>query len=223
MPANKAMSMGVHESQSLLWERMVALSRPFQDYLLTKLTAFFPGDFDGVTADQLYGAMNVVKSAHESFIRVEADEVTYSMHILLRYELERQLIAGTLAVEDVPATWNAKMLEYLGTTVQKDSQGVLQDVHWSAGAIGYFPTYTLGAMIAVQLFDKAKADIPDLEGQLAKGSFTPLREWLNANVHRRGSFPQNFDELLTEVTGKPLDPTLYTKFLRAKYSAIYKF
>ena len=223
MPANKAMSMGVHESQSLLWERMVALSRPFQDYLLTKLNAFFPGDFDGISAEQLYGAMNVVKPATESFIRVEADEVTYSMHILLRYELERQLIAGTISVDDVPKAWNAKMEEYLGTKVEKDAQGVLQDVHWSAGAIGYFPTYTLGAMIAVQLFDKAKQDIPDLESQLSQGAFSPLREWLRTNVHKKGSFPRNFDALLTEVTGAPLDPTLYTKFLRNKYEQLYKF
>ena len=225
MPISKALSMGVHESQSLLWERMVALSRPFQTYLLKKLNDHFPGEFDGITADELYGAMNIVKPSSESFIRVEADEVTYSMHVLLRYEIERELIAGTLSVDDVPSAWNAKMKEYLDTTVEDDAKGVLQDVHWSAGAIGYFPTYTLGAMMAVQIFEQARSELggQQLDGDIANGEFTKLRQWLNAKVHRQGSDPKNFDELMVRVTGRPLDPAVYMAFLREKYTALYKF
>jgi len=143
---NEAMSMGIHESQSLLWERAVALQRPFQSYLLKKLKETFPEHFadSSVTPDLLYGAMNKIKDP--SMIRVESDELTYTMHVILRYELEKGLIDGSIAVDDIPRLWNEKMQSYLGTCPANDAEGCLQDVHWSGGALGYFPTYSLGAM-----------------------------------------------------------------------------
>ena len=222
LPVNAAHSMGVHESQSLLWERMVALGLPFQSYLLPKLRAFFPEQVPAdATPERLYGAVNLVK--FPSLIRVESDEVTYSLHVILRYEIERALVDGSLAVDDVPRVWNAKMKDYLAADVPSDAVGVLQDVHWSAGAIGYFPTYTLGAMIAVQIFHAARAALPALDEQIARGEFAPLKAWLNEHVHRRGSLHNNFDELLQAVTGKPLDPDLYVDYLRTKYSKLYGF
>ncbi|KAF5829548.1 putative carboxypeptidase [Dunaliella salina] len=148
LPVNQALSMGVHESQSLLWERMVALSPPFASYLLPRLKETFPGKFDKATPDMLFRAANVVQDP--SFIRVESDEVTYPMHVILRYEIERGLISGEIQVDDVPKIWNAKMQQYLGVTLPTEAKGCLQDVHWGAGLMGYFPTYTLGAIYACQ-------------------------------------------------------------------------
>ena len=222
-PVSTAMSMGVHESQSLLWERMVALSRPFQDYLLPKIQASFPNSgFAGKTPEDLYHGMNVVKDP--SKIRVESDEVTYTMHVVLRYEMEKGLLDGSIAVKDVPTTWNAKMKEYLGAASepQNDAEGCLQDVHWSAGALGYFPTYSLGAMYACQIFKTAEQEIPDLSTKISKGEFAPLKAWLNEKIHKKGSFYENGDELMKVVTGKPLDPQIFLSYLRDKYTAIYK-
>jgi len=221
LPVSEALSMGAHESQSLLWERMIALSRPFQDYLLPKLQMSFPDEFShNITADQLYGAINVVK--FPSLIRVEADEVTYTMHVILRYEIERALIEGTLKVEDVNKMWNEKMEEYLFTKPDSDLRGSVQDLHWSQGAIGYFPTYSLGAMAAVQIYEAANKDIPSLEDQISRGEFSPLKTWLNENIHSKGSLFPNLDELLVKSTGKPLDPQVFISYLRDKYSKLYK-
>lgn len=221
LPVNAAAGMAIHESQSLLWERMVALSKPFAAYLLPKLHTSFPGAFpESKTPEDLYRALNVVKK--ESFIRVESDEVTYPMHIILRFEIERALVEGELQVDDIPKVWNAKMQEYLGVTPTSDAQGCLQDVHWSAGLFGYFPTYTLGAMSAVQIFETAKEQIPNLDSQIESGNFTPLREWLNENIHSLGSLYPTADDLLTKVTGKPLDPQIFLNYLKEKYTAIYK-
>jgi carboxypeptidase Taq len=153
LPVSMAMSMGIHESQSLLWERMVGLGKPFQHYLLPKIRQFFP-QFPDATHENFYAALNAIQNP--SLIRIESDELTYTMHIILRYEIERALIEGTLAVSDVPRVWNAKMEEYLGTTPPNDVKGCLQDIHWCGGAIGYFPTYTLGAMYATQIYECAK-------------------------------------------------------------------
>lgn len=221
LPVNSAAGMAIHESQSLLWERMVALSQPFAAYLLPKLHASFPGAFpESKTPEDLYRALNVVKK--ESFIRVESDEVTYPMHIILRFEIEKALVEGELQVEDIPSVWNSKMQQYLGVTPSSDAQGCLQDVHWSAGLFGYFPTYTLGAMSAVQIFETAKEQIPDLDSQIQNGDFKPLREWLNENIHSLGSLYPTADDLLTKVTGKPLDPQIFLNYLKEKYTAIYK-
>jgi Zn-dependent M32 family carboxypeptidase len=165
LPVSEALSMGVHESQSLLWERMVALSRPFATFLLPRLRARFPQLPADKTADDLYAALN--KVSMKSLIRVESDELNYPLHIILRYELESALLAGSVRVEQLPALWNEKMAAYLGVTPDTDAQGVLQDVHWSAGAIGYFPTYSLGAMMACQIFAAAKRDMPALDDDLA--------------------------------------------------------
>ncbi|KAJ1431609.1 M32, carboxypeptidase Taq metallopeptidase peptidase [Ochromonadaceae sp. CCMP2298] len=220
LPVSLAMSMGVHESQSLLWERMVALSAPFQHYLLPKIREFFPTFPTEATPESLYLAQNTMRDP--SLIRVEADELTYSLHVILRYEIERGLIDGSVAVADVPTVWNAKMLDYLGVTPPNDAQGCLQDIHWAGGAMGYFPTYTLGAMMAVQIFEHAKKKVPNLEESLSKGEFAPLRLWLNEHLHRRGSLDASADELMVAVTGSKLDPQVYLRHLREKYSIIYK-
>lgn len=221
LPASAAAGMAIHESQSLLWERMVGLSLPFAKYLLPKLRTTFPGAFsEDKTADDLYAAVNVVRTP--SKIRVEADEVTYPMHIILRFEIELGLIDGTIQAEEVPRVWNAKMEEYLGVTPSDDAEGCLQDIHWSGGAIGYFPTYSLGAMAAVQIFTAAKAELPGLDGQIAAGEFAPLRAWLREKVHEVGSLYATADELLVAVTGRPLDPEVFLQYLREKYTTLYK-
>ena len=221
LPVSSALSMGVHESQSLLWERCVALSRPFAAYLLPKLRAYFPDQVpEDKTAEDLYRALNVVNT--RSLIRVEADELSYPLHVILRYELETALLAGTISLEELPAKWNAKMESYLGVTPPDDAQGVLQDVHWSAGAVGYFPTYSCGAMMAVQLFDAARADLPELDADIAAGRFAPLREWLRLKVHSKGSLLPTADELMVSATGSPLRPAVFLDFLRTKYRSIYQ-
>eukprot|EP00600_Ochromonadales_sp_CCMP1393_P007475 CAMPEP_0174963988 /NCGR_PEP_ID=MMETSP0004_2-20121128/5632_1 /TAXON_ID=420556 /ORGANISM="Ochromonas sp., Strain CCMP1393" /LENGTH=515 /DNA_ID=CAMNT_0016212667 /DNA_START=145 /DNA_END=1692 /DNA_ORIENTATION=- len=220
LPVSLAMSMGVHESQSLLWERMVALGKPFQKYLLPKIQQYFPSFKADATPEMLYAAQNTLRDP--SLIRVESDEVTYTLHVILRYEIESGLIDGSINVSDVPAVWNAKMQEYLGTTPPDDAKGCLQDIHWAGGAMGYFPTYTLGAMYATQIYECARSQIPDLETAIAKGEFGPLRTWLNEKIHRVGSLYASGDELMVAVTGKPLDPQVYLTYLRSKYAEIYK-
>lgn len=219
LPVNAAMSMGIHESQSLLWERMVALSEPFSTYLYPKIKQHFP-QFPDKDARALYEAQNVMKDP--SFIRVESDELTYPMHIILRYEIEKGLLDGSIKVADVPAVWNAKMEEYLGCKPADDAAGCLQDVHWSAGLFGYFPTYSLGAMYACQIFQTASKAIPGLDQEIAKGNFKPLKEWLNTNIHQIGSLYNSGDELMTVVTGAPLDPSIFLGYLKDKYSKLYK-
>lgn len=221
LPVNSAAGMAIHESQSLLWERMVALSLPFSAYLLPKLHAAFPNSFpSSKTPEDLYNALNVVKK--ESLIRVESDEVTYPMHIILRFEIEKALVEGELSADDIPSVWNAKMKEYLNVSPPSDAQGCLQDVHWSAGLFGYFPTYTLGAMSAVQIYETAKEQLPSLEEDISVGNFKPLKEWLNKNIHSLGSLYPTADDLLIAVTGKPLDPQVFLRYLKEKYSKIYK-
>lgn len=220
LPVSLAMSMGIHESQSLLWERMVALGRPFQTYLLPKIREFFPDFPTDATCDRLYAAQNTMRDP--SLIRVESDELTYTLHVVLRYEIESGLIDGSIQVADVPALWNSKMQEYLGVTPVDDAQGCLQDIHWAAGAMGYFPTYTLGAMYATQIYECARANIPDLEDSIAKGEFAPLRLWLNEKIHKIGSLYTSGDELMIAVTGKPLDPQIYLSYLKQKYTEVYK-
>ncbi|MCD4673583.1 MAG: carboxypeptidase M32, partial [Anaerolineaceae bacterium] len=156
-----------------------------------------------------------------SLIRVEADEATYNLHVMLRLELEIALMEGALAVADLPEAWNARMQDYLGVTPPDDAKGVLQDIHWSSGLIGYFPTYALGNLISVQLWEKIQEDIPNLEGQIEKGEFGELLSWLRTNIHRHGAKfePQ---ELVQKITGSKIDPTAYLRYLRSKYGEIYK-
>ena len=209
------------QSQSLLWERYVALQKPFQSYLLKKLTTHFPSDFPPtVTSDQLYDAINKVN--FDGLIRVESDELTYTMHIILRYEIEKGLIDGSISVSDVPKVWSEKMENYLGVKPSNDSEGCLQDIHWSGGAFGYFPTYSLGAMYAAQIYMCANEHIPNLEEKISKGEFKELKEWLNERIHKLGSLYANGDELLQAVTGKILDPKIFISYLKNKYYKIYK-
>lgn len=221
LPVNAAAGMAIHESQSLLWERMVGLSRPFTSYLLPKMRDAFPDKFGSErTPEELYRAINQI--SRSSKIRVEADEVTYPMHIILRFEIEKGLVEGTMEVEDVPKLWNEGMKRYLGVEPTDDSEGCLQDLHWSMGAIGYFPTYTLGAMAAVQIFEAAKSELPNLSDEIATGNFIPLRQWLNQKVHAVGSLYPTADDLLAAVTGKPLDPQVFLRYLEDKYRELYQ-
>jgi carboxypeptidase Taq len=205
-------SLGVHESQSRLWENMVGRSRPFCAWLLPRLNATLPGMLDGLDAGALYRAVNTVQP---SLIRTEADETTYNLHIILRFELELALIEGSLAVDDVPAAWDEAMERLLGLPVPSASEGVLQDVHWSSGLMGYFPTYTLGNLIGAQLWERLREELGDVDGQLERGEFAPLREWLRENIHRHGRkyMPR---ELLRRVTGDDLHVEPFLRYLREK-------
>ncbi|KAG0332741.1 hypothetical protein BG004_001120 [Podila humilis] len=220
LPVNQVLSMGLHESQSLFWERMVGLTEPFFGYMLPRLKEQFPEheSLQTVSANQFYKAWNRVEPG---FIRVDADEVTYSLHVILRYEVEKALVEGEITVDDVPLIWNAKMKEYLGLDVTEDRLGCLQDTHWATGLIGYFPTYTLGSIYAVQILDAVKKDIPDLDEQIARGDFSVLKGWLNENVHRRGSVDKSGDDLIFHLTQQHLDSSLYVKYLTEKYTRIY--
>ncbi len=210
-------SMAVHESQSRMWENLVGRSRAFWRFFYPKLQAVFPAQLGNVPMEKFYKAINKVEP---SYIRTESDEATYNLHVMLRLELEIALMEGTLKVADLPAAWNTRMQEYLGITPRNDSEGVLQDVHWSGGMIGYFPTYALGNLVSVQLWDVINKDIPDLENQIEKGEFGALLGWLREKVHRHGS---KFDpqELVQRVTGSKIDPQPYVGYLRSKYSDIY--
>lgn len=210
-------SYGIHESQSRLWENLVGRSRAFWQCYYPRLQETFPALAD-VDQERFYRAINKVEP---TLIRVEADEVTYNLHILLRFEIEVELLEGRLAVSDAPAAWNTKVREYLGLDVPDDAHGILQDVHWSFGGIGYFPTYSLGNIISVQLFEAAdKALGGGLDGMIGRGEFSPLREWLLENVHQWGK-KYTPSELIERVTGGPLDTGPYLRYLQAKFGEIY--
>jgi carboxypeptidase Taq len=212
----RAASLGLHESQSRLWENVVGRSRGFWSHFYPVLQAHFPA-FGGVPLEAFYRAINRVEP---SLIRVEADEVTYNLHVMLRADLELALLGGELAVADLPAAWNERMREYLGLEPPDDAQGVLQDIHWSGGSFGYFPTYSLGNLAAVQLWDAAVRADPGLPAAVARGELAPLREWLRANVHRHGRKFEP-DELLRRATGRPVEAGPYVAYLRAKYGELY--
>jgi len=207
-----AVSLGVHESQSRLWENMVGRSRPYCAWLLARLARTLPGALDGLDVGGLYRAVNTVQP---SLVRTEADETTYNLHIILRFELELALIEGSLAVDDVPAAWDEGMERLLGIQVPSPVDGVLQDVHWSSGLMGYFPTYTLGNLIGAQLWERLREELGDVDGQLERGEFAPLREWLGESVHRHGRkfLPR---ELLRRVTGDDLSVEPFLRYLREK-------
>jgi carboxypeptidase Taq len=216
-PIGNTESLGLHESQSRLWENMVGRGRAFSGVLAPRLAELGPDELAGLDADRLYRAVNRVRP---SYIRVEADEATYALHIILRFELEQALVDGTLQVRDLPEAWNARFHEYFGLEVTNDGDGVLQDVHWSAGLIGYFPTYALGNLIAGQLWERAHIDMPSLEDDLAAGRLGPLREWLGLRVHRHGS-KFTTAELLEREVGGPISVTPFTNYLRAKLADVY--
>ncbi len=216
-PLADGASLGMHESQSRMWENLVGRSLPFWKFFFPVLQGFFPEQLADQTVESFHRAANKVSP---SFIRVEADEVTYGLHIMLRFEMENALLEGRLKADDVPEAWNAKMQEFLGITPPNTAQGALQDIHWSSGLIGYFPTYQLGNLISLQLWDKINADVPDLANQLEHGEFAALLGWLRMNLHQHGrKFTSN--ELLQRITGSGLNPSPYLKYLKTKYRAIY--
>ena len=217
-PLSGGTSMGIHESQSRLWENLVGRSRPFWSHFYPGLQKAFPEALGEFELEGFYRAINAVSPSE---IRVEADEVTYNLHILLRFELEVALIEGSLSVSDLPSAWNAKMEEYLGITPENEATGALQDVHWSAGLFGYFPTYTIGNVLSVALFDEAIDAYPAIPEQIAEGEFSTLLGWLRENIHRHGSryYP---DELIERVTGRPLDAAPYLKYLKNKFGQLYE-
>jgi carboxypeptidase Taq len=216
-PLGSGESLGMHESQSRLWENMVGRGRPFCQVLAPRVAEHFGGALTGIDPNSLYQAVNRVRP---SYIRVESDELTYALHIVLRFELEQELIEGRLAVADLPEAWNARFQDFFGITVTDDADGVLQDVHWSAGLIGYFPTYALGNLIAGQLWERVHVEIPDLDDRLAAGELQPLREWLVDKVHRHGS-KFTTSELLERAVGGPIAVAPFTRYLRHKLGEVY--
>ena len=204
-------SYAFHESQSRMWENLVGRSRPFWRFFYPQLQREFDA-LVNVEEEAFYRAVNRVRP---SFIRVDADEVTYNLHIVLRFELEQEILNGELALPDIPEAWNARMKEYLGLDVPDDARGALQDIHWSGGSFGYFPTYALGNVVSVQIWEKALEAMPDLYEQIEAGEFRELREWLREHVHRHGrKFAPK--ELLHRVVGGPLDPGPYLRYLKDK-------
>ncbi|WP_274365268.1 carboxypeptidase M32 [Paenibacillus thermotolerans] len=209
-------SMGIHESQSRLWENMIGRSYEFWQRQYGELQTIVP-EFADVALDDFYRAVNEVKP---SLIRTEADEVTYNLHIMVRYELEKQLINGELEVKDLPSVWNEKYKEYLGITPPNDSLGVLQDVHWAGGSFGYFPSYALGNMYAAQMMDAMKRALPAFDEYVAQGNFSPIKEWLTDKIYRHGKVLTP-SEVIRNVAGEELDPSYLTKYLEQKCKTIY--
>lgn len=211
-------SLAFHESQSRMWENLVGRSYPFWEYFYPRLQNVFPEQLGKVSLDEFYKGINKVEP---SLIRVEADEATYNLHIMLRLELEIALVEGKLEVKDLPEAWNQGMQDYLGITPPDDARGVLQDVHWSSGLMGYFSTYALGNLISLQLWEQILADIPDLYDQFRAGEFASLLDWLRKNIHRHGSKyePQ---ELIQRITGEKINPRAYINYLQTKFGQIYE-
>lgn len=211
-------SLGLHESQSRLWENMVGRSPAFWSHWYPRAQELFPDRLGSLPLEDFLATINVVRP---SLIRVDADEATYCLHIMLRFELEVAVIEGTLDVDDVPAAWDDRMRELLGVEVPGPSQGVLQDPHWAWGEFGYFPTYALGTIIAGQLWEAAHEQIPGLEASITDGDLSPLRSWLGEHVHRYGR-TRTGDEILQAITGGGLDSAPLLRYLNAKYGALYE-
>ena len=218
-PLGESISLGIHESQSRLWENSVGRSLPFWKYFYPKLREMFPTQLDSVELDDYYLAINRVAP---SLIRVEADELTYNLHIMVRFEIELDVIEERIEIDELPEVWNAKMQEYLGMVPTNDAEGVLQDIHWSFGAFGYFPTYTLGNLYAAMLFDQACHDLPQLEKDIEQGNLLSLKKWLNERIHQWGR-QYSAQELIQKVTGKDLTPDPFIRSLQKKIGDLYQF
>jgi carboxypeptidase Taq len=212
-PVGRDRGMALEESQSLLIEMMVCRSRPFVRYVQPLLAKHFGATGPEWDVENVYSHLTRVQ---RGLIRVDADELTYPLHIMLRYELEKQLLSGELAVRDLAEAWNAGMEQRLGIRPTNDVEGVLQDIHWAVGSFGYFPSYALGAVIAAQLYDSLRAELPGLDEQLAHGEFSGLFGWLRTHVHGLGA-KVPVQELLKEATGKPLSATSFVRYVEAKY------
>jgi carboxypeptidase Taq len=216
-PLARGVSLGLHESQSRTWENLVGRSLPFWRYFFPRLQELYPDAFKGYDIDRWYAEVNTVEP---SLIRVESDEVTYNFHIILRFELEQELIAGSFPLEQLPEEWNRRIWDYLGIEVPDDRRGVLQDVHWSGGSLGYFSTYALGNLISAQIWEKVLADIPDLYAGFEQGEFAPLREWLREHLHHYGRKFTPGETLERVVGTREIDPEPYVRYLRAKFAEI---
>lgn len=217
-PLGESVSLGIHESQSRMWENCVGRSRAFWRFFYPILQQTFHHQLRAVDMEHFYAAINRVKP---SMIRVEADELTYNLHIMLRFEIEQDLIEGRTKPEELPEIWNAKMHDYLGITPHTDAEGVLQDVHWSFGAFGYFPTYTLGNLYAVQFYEQARQEIPHLEDEIAAGQLMVLRRWLGQKIHRWGRMFTP-DRLAQRVTGTSISPEPFLHYVERKYGELYR-
>jgi carboxypeptidase Taq len=213
-PLARGTSSAIHESQSRMWENLVGRSRGFWHWFYPQLQPLFPDALGSVDEETFVRAVSAIRPG---LIRGDADEATYGLHIILRFELEQELLAGTVAIRDLPETWNARMKEYLGVDVPDDARGVLQDMHWAIGLFGYFPTYQLGNVVSIQIWEVAQRELGDLGEQFARGEFGHLREWLREHVYRHGSiYPPR--ELLERVTGSQLDPEPYLRYLQTKFA-----
>jgi carboxypeptidase Taq len=217
LPLGEPASLGIHESQSRLWENLVGRSRAFWDYYFEPARGVFAGALGEVDIDTFHFAVNDVRP---SLIRTEADEVTYNVHVFIRFELEQALLEGDLPVADLPAVWNEKYRAYLGIEPPNDASGVLQDIHWSAGAVGYFPTYTLGNLYAAQFFEQAELEIGPLEAHFRRGHFQPLLAWLRDKIHRHGR-RYGASDLARRVTGRPLSHEPLVRHLKRKFEPLY--
>jgi carboxypeptidase Taq len=213
LPTGGPCSLGIHESQSRLWENLVGRSRPFWQRFYSRVQETYPEQLADVDLERFYAGIHAVRP---SLIRIEADEVTYGMHVMLRFELEQDMVEGRIELRDLPQRWSEKMWDYLGVEVPDDGQGVLQDVHWSGGSIGYFSTYLIGTVASVQIWEAAGRDLPDLEEQVGRGEFAPLRDWLGDHVHALGRkfSPQ---ETLRRATGSTIAAEPYLDYLRRTY------
>ena len=213
---NAGVSMAIHESQSRFYENIIGRSKEFTSYLLNLSRKYFE-EFKDVTAEEFYEAMNKVEP---SFIRTEADELTYSLHIIIRYELEKDLINGRITLDQLPSEWNKKYKEYLGVEPTSDSVGVLQDVHWSASLFGYFPSYALGNLYGAQIYYTLLKEEPKIMEDIAEGNLNNLHSWLKENIHKYGSIYLPA-EIIKRVTGEELNPQYFIKYLKDKYYEIY--
>jgi carboxypeptidase Taq len=217
-PLARGVSLGMHESQSRMWENLVGRSLPFWRHFFPRLQELHPDELGAYDAEQWYREVN---ATCPSLIRVEADEATYNLHIILRFELEQAMLADDFRLEQLPEEWNRRMWEYLGIEVPNDTEGVLQDVHWSGGSIGYFPTYALGNLISAQIWEKVTTDLPDLYDGFEQGEFGPLRDWLRQNLHRHGRKFTPGETLERVVGTSEIDPEPYVRYLREKLASIY--
>jgi len=217
LPLGAAVSLSVHESQSRLWENCVGRSQLFWQFFFPKLQAYFPAQLEGVSAADFYKATNKVEP---SLIRTEADEVTYHFHVMIRYEIEKALLNHDIHPKDLAEVWNEYYRKYLGISSSDDRQGVLQDVHWSHGSFGYFPTYSLGSFYAAQFFEQASKDMPALQNDISNGTFGNLLQWLRQHVHQYGR-QYNSEELCRRVSGRGLDFSSFMRYITGKYSDVY--
>ncbi|MNP31134.1 putative metalloprotease YpwA [compost metagenome] len=210
--------MGIHESQSRLWENMIGRSRAFWERYYGDLQQHFGPQLQDVSLDDFYRAINRVQN---SLIRIDADELTYNLHIIIRYEIEKMLFNEGLSVKDLPEVWNAKYQEYLGITPPNDGLGVLQDVHWSGGDFGYFASYSLGNMYAAQFLNTLRKELPEFDTLVASGNLLPIKEWLTEAIYRYG-MSETPSQIIERVTGEPLNPDYLADYLEQKYRDIYR-